>query len=254
MESGKHQKPTLIKEKEMRIYKELSFVGEKPALDEFKRNAPSFATGDWKYVKSDRMKDYIAFDYNGNEADHAEVSIYYGADAWREGYIKVGNIVPLQKDRLSIEEYNAVLDLFYAEIILPNQRKMENIEIVGPESDVFDPLKYISKEALEKLERFCDCANKTTGSAHPSDGERWFDFICQTVDDNQTLDYDTLYRFLMDEEYWGKKGTGFLGCMGHFAWDESHAAELALEYDSYVRILEYYKNRKRKEEYEAAQK
>ena len=58
----------------------------------------------------------------------------------------------------------------------------------------------------------------------------------------------------MDDEYWGKKETGFLGCMGHFAWDERHAAELASEYDSYVRILEYYKNWKRKEEYEAAKK
>lgn len=238
----------------MRVYKELSFVGEKSALDEFKRNAPKFATGNWKYVESYRMRNYMAFDYNGNEVDQAEVSIYYGADAWRKGYIKVGNIVPLQKDRLSIEEYNAVLDLFYAEIILPNRCKMENIKIVGSASDVFDPLQYISKEALEKLERFCDCANKTTGSSHPSDGERWFDFICQTVDDAQTLDYDTLYRFLMDDEYWGKKETGFLGCMGHFAWDERHAAELASEYDSYVRILEYYKNWKRKEEYEAAKK
>ena len=29
----------------MHIYKELSFVGDKPAFDEFKRIAPSFASG-----------------------------------------------------------------------------------------------------------------------------------------------------------------------------------------------------------------
>ena len=52
-------------EEKMRIYKELSFVGDKPALDKFKKIAPSFAVGDWTYVESKRMKDYIAFDYNG---------------------------------------------------------------------------------------------------------------------------------------------------------------------------------------------
>ena len=238
----------------MRIYKELSFIGDKPALDEFKRIAPAFAIGDWTYVESKQMKEYIAFDYNGNKASCAEVSIYYGADAWRAGYIKVGNIVPLQKDQLSIEEYNKVLDLFYEEIIHPNEMKLQGIKIIGPESDLFDPLKFISQEALEKLKRFCCAANKSTGSSHPSDEKRWFDFICQTVDDGLTFDYDTLYRFLMDEEYWGEKEAGFLGCMGNFAWDESHAMELASEYDSYVRILKYYKEKKWNESYEAAQK
>ncbi len=235
----------------MHIYKELSFVGNKESLDSFKMEAPSFARGEWKYAHNDRMTDYIAFDYLGNKVDQAEVSIYYGKDSLRE--VKVGNIVPLKKNQLSIEEYNAVLDLFYEEIIVPNKSKLKNITIVGPESDVFDPLKYISKEALNKLELFCNAANKSTGSSHPCDEERWFDFICQTVDDNKMFDYDTLYRFLIDEDYWGRKEDGFIGAMGSFAWDEEHAAELATEYDNYVRILKYYKDKKRQEAYEAAQ-
>lgn len=58
----------------------------------------------------------------------------------------------------------------------------------------------------------------------------------------------------MDEDYWGKKEPDFLGAMGHFAWDEEHAGELAAEYDNYVRILSYYKDKKWREAYEAAQK
>ena len=58
----------------------------------------------------------------------------------------------------------------------------------------------------------------------------------------------------MDTEYWGEKPPGFIGVMGDFAWDERHAAELATEYDNYVRILKYYKEKKWNEEYEAAQK
>ena len=57
----------------------------------------------------------------------------------------------------------------------------------------------------------------------------------------------------MDEEYWGKKEPGFLGAMGRFAWDEEHAGELATEYDNYVRLLRYYKDKNLQEAYKAAQ-
>lgn len=228
----------------MRIYKELWFVGDRSSLDEFIRTAPSFAYGDWKYVYPERMKDFIIFAYVGNKVEQSEVSIYCGEESLEQGQLKVGNIVPLNKKQLTIDEYNAVLDLFYEEIIAPNQLQLKNqgLTINGPESDAFDPLKYISGEALKKLERFCSAANKTTGSSHPNDEERWFDFICQTVDDDRFFDYDTIFRFLMDEEYWGKKEPSSISAIGHFAWDEEHAAELASEYDNYVRILQFYKS------------
>ena len=95
----------------MYIYKELSFVGDKLSLDEFKRKASSFASADWKYTQSDRMKNYIAFDYVGNKVEQAEVSIFYGRDSWREGYIKVGNIVTLSKDQLSINGFMSFIEL-----------------------------------------------------------------------------------------------------------------------------------------------
>lgn len=238
----------------MHIYKELSFVGDKTALDNFKNVAPLFSKGDWKYAKADRMmSNYIAYDYIGDKVDQAEVSIYYGKESWCDGYIKISNIVPLVKNELTIDEYNSVLDLFYEEIIVPNIPMLKGIKIVGPESDVFDPLKYISQDSLEKLEHFCNAANKTTGSSHPCDEERWFDFICQTVEDNQMFDYDTIFHFLMDEDYWGKKSTDYIGAMGRYAWDEEHARELAAEYDNYVRILKFYKDRKWKDDYEAVQ-
>ena len=132
--------------------------------------------------------------------------------------------------------------MFYNDVIVPNQIRLSGISIVGPETDVFDPLKCISQEALHKLEKFCNMANKTTGSLHPCDEERWFDFICQTVIDRQVFDYDTIFRFLSDEEYWGTREPGYVGAMGRFAWDENLAAELASEYDNYVRILQYYDN------------
>lgn len=238
----------------MRVYKELSIVGKRDDFEEFKNLAPSLASGDWKYSTNKYMRNHIAFDYSGNKVEQAEVSFFYGPETWRDHEIKVVNIVPLLKEHLTIDEYNAVLDLFYIDVIQPYQQNHANIKIVGPTSDIFDPLEHISEAALKKLECFCNSANKTTGSSHPSDEERWFEFICQTVDDKRTFDFDTLSRFLADEEYWGKRDDGYIGAMGHFAWDEEQASELASEYDSYVRILQFYLDRKWKKDYEAAQK
>ena len=188
------------------------------------------------------LKDYILADYIGNQAPHAEVSIYYGKNTWREGYVQLCNIVPLEKSQLTIDEYNKLLELFYIDVVKKYGETHEHIKIVGPSSDRFEPLEYITEKALKKLILFCNSANKSTGSSHPADEERWFDFICQTVDDGKTFACDDLYRFLMDEEYWGKKEDGFLGVIGEFAWDEQKAEKLAYEYENYVRILKYYKN------------
>lgn len=239
----------------MHVYKELSIIGEKEDFDEFKRVAPSLAQGDWRYSQNKYLTQYhIVFDYIGETVEKSEVSMFYGPNTWREHEIKIGNIVPLKKNQLTIDEYNAILDLFYHDIVLPYCKKHEKLKIVGPTSDIFDPLEHISKNALQKLELFCEGANKSTGSTHPSDEKRWFEFICQTVDDKRTFDYDTIFRFLMDEEYWGKREAGLVGAMGHFAWDEEQACELATEYDNYVRILQFYLDRKWQKGYEDAQK
>ena len=232
----------------MRIYKELIFEGDKSARDHLNTSIYEVFPKDWiKPKESYLLKDYIVADYVGNVVPRAEVSIYYGPETWRKGSVKVGNIVPLEKDQLTIEEYNEILELFYTDIVIPYCKKYPELHIEGPTSDIFEPLNYISKEALDKLTRFCNSANKSTGSSHPSDEKRWFDFICQTVDDKRIFSYDTLYEFLKDEDYWGKKDAGYLGVMGSFAWSEEKASELAAEYENYVRILQYYKNTRKLE-------
>lgn len=214
----------------MNVYKELYFRGNEDQLRAFKMNARGMEQGDWKYVEPELLKDYIVFDYTGNKVESSEVSIYCGLDAIRERKIRITNIVPLKKTRLSIDEYNAVLDLFYDEIVKPNQKKLSGLDIEGPCSAHFNPENYISKKALEKLRKFNMTANKSSWALHPCDEERWFDFICQTVLDGQKFDYTTIYRFLMDEEYWQTENV----------WSEEDAACLASEYDNYVRILEYF--------------
>lgn len=225
----------------MKTYRELYFKGTLKQLSEFVDQIGKYAVGDWKLEKqSVRWKDYLFFDYIGELVDKARVSIYVG-DEIAKCELNVGNIVPLEKNELSVDEYNAVLLKFYDDVIKPYKESGTELNILQPSDDIFNPTSMISETALKKLELFCSVANKSTGSSHPCDQERWFDFVCQTVDDGKMFDYATLANFLQDETYWGKKPDDFIGVMGNYAWDEEHAYELAAEYVNLCEVLRYYK-------------
>ena len=225
----------------MKTYRELYFRGSREQLKKFIDEMKKCVAVNWRMeIQSERWKDYLFFDYMGENVEKARVSIFIG-DGIEKGELSVGNIVPIEKSELSIDEYNAVLLQFYNDIIKPYKESGTDLDISEPSDDVFDPISIITKEALAKLKSFCNLANKSTGSSHPSDQERWFDFICQTVDDDKMFEYSTLADFLQDESYWGKKPEDFLGVMGNYAWDEEHANELASEYESACEILCYYK-------------
>ena len=89
----------------------------------------------------------------------------------------------------------------------------------------------LSKVSLQKLQLFCSCANKSTGIGHPCDEMRWFDFVCQTVIENNIIDTYALEEILQDEMYLGEGNT----------WSEQWARRLAVKYENACRILQYYR-------------
>ncbi len=226
----------------MKQYRELFFNGNSKQLSEFVDQIGKYTVGNWKLEKrSERWKDYLFFDYIGEIVDKARVSIYVG-ERIAKGELKVGNIIPLEKNKLSVDEYNAVLLKFYDDVIKPYKESGTELSILKPSDDIFNPTSVITETALKKLKLFCSAANKSTGSSNPCDQERWFDFICQTVDDGKMFEYSILASFLQDEAYWGKKPDDYIGVMGSYAWDEEHAYELAVEYKNLCEVLLYYKN------------
>lgn len=228
----------------MKTYRELYFKGTPVQLSEFVKEIRKFKGVNWKVEnQTDCWKNYLFIDYIGEKVDKARVSIHIG-DIAEDEEIKVGNIIPLEKNELSIDEYNCILMDFYNDVIKPYKEAGTDLSISQPSDDIFEPLTVISPKALEKLESFCSLANKSTGSSHPYDRERWFEFVCQTVDDDRIFDSSTLASFLQDENYWGEKPKDFIGVMGHYAWDEEQAYELANEYESLCEVLQFYKKKR----------
>lgn len=226
----------------MENFKELSIYGDEAALEEFASGIESFFPIDWIKSHDDYLEDFIAAEYIGRNAPHARLTIHCNEDDKKNGHLCVGNILSLDddKDKLTISEYNGVIDQFYNDIVKPYADCHNAIRVDGPTSGVFDPLCYITTEALEKLRSFYYCANKTTGSSHPCDEKRWFDFVIQTVEDGRTLDYNTFCRFLTDGDFWRERGLEST----QSTWSDENAEELAMEYDNYVRFLQYYLNSK----------
>ncbi len=227
----------------MKIFRELYFSGTSSDLNKFANEISNYVTRDWRFVTketSGEYKSHLFFDYIGRKVENARVSIYLG-DRINSGEINVGNIIPLNKNQLSIEEYNEVLMLFYNEVVIPFKNNNDYLNISQPTDDKFDPLTIMSETSLKKLKSFCGGANKSTGSSHPCDKERWLSFILQTVEEDRVIDSDTLFRFLKDEEFWGTKPDDFIGVMGDYAWDEESAYELSMEYETISEAMKYYK-------------
>ena len=165
----------------MKTYSELCFYGTSDQILSFKKDIKQFVTEDWNYnIDKNTIAEYLTFTYTGDKEENAMVCIcdskYNGEPCYR-----IVNIVPLNTDELSMEQYNHLVKLFYEDIISKYKEVYRELEIVGPTSDIFDPCDVISQTALRKLELFCNMANKSTGSSHPCDQERWFDFICQKL-------------------------------------------------------------------------
>lgn len=227
----------------MKTYRELYFKGSSEELCKFINEIENYTADDWSSRKGNSdLKDYIIFNYDGEKVDKASIYIYT-KDYEKDNEIMVNNIVPDVKAELTIDEYNEVLLQFYNDIIKPYKENNPNIDIQEPSGDLFNPIDFISEESLKKLESFCKLANKSTGSYNQSDRERWFDFICQTVDDGKMFDSYVLANFLSDESYWGKKPDELIGVIGNYAWSKEMASKLADEYDILCEILIYYKDR-----------
>ena len=82
---------------------------------------------------------------------------------------------------------------------------------------------YLSPGTAKKLQTFSSAANKSTGSGHHYDQERWFDFLVDLHKDRPDFDGTILERWLMDN-----------------GWSDDTASDLVIEYEFAQALLSFY--------------
>jgi hypothetical protein len=142
------------------------------------------------------------------------------------GLYSVSNVVPQRQHQLSYREYNGILEEFCERLLRPPaERAGWRIELTATEADL---RHWLSPGAAERLRRFSASANKSTGASHPSDRERWNDFVVAAHRDRGSLDSSTLRRWLIEVE----------------GWPPEVADQLAIEYEYGRELLAYSEGRR----------
>ncbi|WP_395396171.1 hypothetical protein WBP07_22935 (plasmid) [Novosphingobium sp. BL-8A] len=139
-----------------------------------------------------------AFSFVRQEGDGLKAA---GLLLWEnvDGY-KVMNIVPEANGRLTASEYNALLADFRTRVADPVAKALScEIEYTRAVQDLED---WMSEDAARALRHFSNCANKSTGTGHPLDERRWFDFLIIVHRSGATPDGDLLRRWLTEAESW----------------------------------------------------
>lgn len=103
----------------------ISIIVNKPQLDQIVSELPSYATGKWKHI--DRLI------FETHEHNRVQIIIPYNDESWRHGYLEFGNsttIRALEKDYLTVQERNCILDKFIKDVLEPYKKDHPDIQIL----------------------------------------------------------------------------------------------------------------------------
>lgn len=136
----------------------------------------------------------------------------------------VSNIVPTEESELNYDKYNFALEHFYENIVLPT---IDGTSITAELTSDQISIGGVAGEEVEKaIIRFSNLANKSTGSSHPLDRERWFEFLVLAHEAKSDLHSDMIIRTLVE-----------------LGWSEEKAIELGIQFEFAEDLLSYIEER-----------
>lgn len=139
-----------------------------------------------------------------------------------EKTLYIPNIVPRESGQFSVDEYNSLLTEFYQIYLYPYADANHiNIEITN---DTLSDEDILNKTVADSLRRFSVLANQSTGSSHPCDRKRWYEFICLAFDlsKSKSINTELLQQILIEQ-----------------GWGNDKALDLIIEYEFGTGLLEY---------------
>lgn len=139
----------------------------------------------------------------------------------REGMARVANIIPVTQSTLSRDEYNGLLRSFYDKVITPVITDLGAEATLSKTELSLDDI--LSEDTEGRLRSFSSNANKSTGSSHPYDKKRWFDFIISHYRHGENMPTDVLVDWLVED-----------------GWNEDQALDLVIEFERGIALLRQY--------------
>lgn len=137
----------------------------------------------------------------------------------------VSNVVPKEVRKLSYDQYNGLLERFCHDVLKPSADSLSiRYELTKPEKSITD---FMPESVAKKLISFSNLANKSTGSSHPCDHERWLDFLVSLDESSHSFDSEYLRRWLTEES----------------GWPDDEASELVSEYEFAMGLLKFCRRR-----------
>ncbi|GEM_PF-5771392 len=133
----------------------------------------------------------------------------------------VTNVVPTKTSQISADRYNDLLQKFKDEIVDPalDEMSLSSATQSSPQS----LMNSLSNREMEKLRKFSDAANKAAGGTHPSDRDRWREFVAEVHSNGTNVDRGALAGWLEGE-----------------GWSEEDAQKLSDEFYEATELLEKY--------------
>ena len=155
----------------------------------------------WRYSEEyERMlgEDMMTFEREAGDTIHASaLTLWETSDGFT-----VANIVPKEISELGVAGYNDVLNDFVSRVVEPSSdESIFSVAVGKREQCVAD---WTSQDAAGALRLFSTTANRSTGSSHPSDQQRWFEFLFAVHRAKREVDIHTLGRC------WWKQSNGLL--------------------------------------------
>jgi hypothetical protein len=177
-------------------------------------------TGAWDFWKSAKAPGakkpthFFTYDPSGGPKRHLCLS------EQATGELKVVNVVPDKSaptNSLTQAEYNEAIEEFDTTFVQPR-----NLSTTTTKGTV-TMSHWLSKETIEKLERFSNGANKGDCGTHPLDRERWYDAIIAAYENSDRMPFSRMAEWFEAE--------GF---------SEQCARSLAGQWDEGLELLERY--------------
>lgn len=212
----------------MHDFQDLSIRGTPDKLSNLILNLSECSESNW-HRRQELEEKLVGVSPKGNEwycFSCDETLARRAANLWlsnrSEAELYVCNIVPMSSKELDFNDYNIILNDF--EKFVGEHAEACGVE-VALTGGVLDIKQHLSSASYSLLQKFSGLANKSTGSSHPLDQKRWFDFLVSAHDEHSRLTSHELYRWLVEEE----------------SWPSDIASRLAAEYEKGCALLDYQK-------------